>query len=307
MDAYRFIFMVLILSGAVACEKDVATTVDGDADSDGDTDGDADGDADSDGDGDGDVDSDDCDSLLEITVRDFDESHPDMQRSDPGWGPLAGVLETGLNADRKPIFSSIDGTHTWKTDQEDGALVKNCWDSGPGTPETCYAGTVSMFDGAESFNDWYHDTSANMRFEKQLPMVEDPPGSGNFVYDSEAFFPLSPDEGFGITPSSDNPTQQNYLFTTEIHLLFTYREGQRFTFRGDDDLWIFVNGKMALDLGGMHLPFTGTLDFDAQAEDLGIAPGYIYNMDIFHAERRTVGSNFRIETNISCFIPVVIE
>jgi fibro-slime domain-containing protein len=68
-------------------------------------------------------------------------------------------------------------------------------------------------------------------------------------------------------------------------------------------LWIFVNGKLALDLGSMHSPVQGTIDFDAQAAALGITPGQTYAMDVFQAERHTTGSNFRFETNISCFIP----
>jgi fibro-slime domain-containing protein len=248
----------------------------------------------------------DCDSLLEITVRDFDESHPDMQRSDLGWGPLAGVVEPELGEDRRPVFSDAMGTHTWKMGQPAGELVKNCWDSGPGTEEQCYMGSIPMFDGADSFYDWYHDTEYNKRFEKTIEMEPDPSEFGEFIYDSSAFFPLSPSEGFGVSPSDNNPGNMNFLFTTEIHLLFTYQKGQRFTFRGDDDLWIFVNNKLALDLGGLHLPFEGTLDFDAKASELGIEPGGTYHMDVFHAERHTSESNFRIETNISCFIPIKV-
>jgi fibro-slime domain-containing protein len=163
-----------------------------------------------------------------------------------------------------------------------------------------------MFDGPEAFYDWYHDTDANMRFEKQILMDPDPLNPLVFVYDTNEFFPLSVDEGFGLSPADGSAGPHNFLFTTEIHLLFTYREGQRFTFRGDDDLWIYVNDKIALDLGGLHLPFEGTIDFDAVAEELGIQPNGAYNMDIFHAERHTAQSNFRIETNIACFKPVVI-
>ena len=63
---------------------------------------------------------------------------------------------------------------------------------------------------------------------------------------------------------------------------------------------------LALDLGGMHDPIEATLDFDKQASALGISPGNTYQMDIFHAERHTSGSNFRVETNIKCFTPVVV-
>jgi len=97
---------------------------------------------------------------------------------------------------------------------------------------------------------------------------------------------------------------KNFLFTTEIHVMFTYKAGQAFTFRGDDDLWIFVNNRLALDLGSLHAPEQGVIDFDKQAAALGISVGQSYPMDIFHAERHTSGSNFRFETNISCFTPV---
>lgn len=284
-----------------ACEQEPRPVAGGDGDADGDMDGDVDGD------GDSDYDTEDCDNLLEITVRDFDTRHPDMERADKGWGPVAGVLEPVLGADRKPIFADPMGTYQWVIDSVTGELKPNCWDSGPGTPQICWGrDQVPMFEGADSFYDWYHDTELNQRFDKILEMGEDPNQVGVYLYDSTAFFPLDPSEGWGITPTNDNPENRNFLFTTEIHLLFTYWSGQKFTFRGDDDLWIFVNNKIALDLGGMHLPFEATIDFDAKAEELGIAPGGSYNMDIFHAERHTTMSNFRIETNISCFVPVPI-
>ena len=76
------------------------------------------------------------------------------------------------------------------------------------------------------------------------------------------------------------------------------------TFTGDDDVFVFVNGKLALDLGGVHGPEAGTVDFDAQAGDLGITTGNVYTLDVFHAERHTSMSNFRIETSIDCLVVV---
>ena len=88
------------------------------------------------------------------------------------------------------------------------------------------------------------------------------------------------------------------LFTTEAHTAFTYVGGEVFTFRGDDDLWVFVNGKLAVDLGGLHQQQEETIDFDANRTRLGIEVGQTYPMDIFHAERHTSESNFRIQTTI---------
>jgi fibro-slime domain-containing protein len=315
---FRIICLILFVSGLATvwgCEDPAYDEKPGNntgADGDGDSDSDGDGDGDSDGDGDGDAswytpsEDTDCGTAIDITVRDFDVTHPDMERADNGWGPLAGVLEPVLGDDRKPVFADAMGAYTWKPNNGSGELEKNCWDSGPGTEELCYMGTIPMFEGAESFNDWYRDTTANQRFEKSIELKPDPKRQGVFVFDSDAFFPLSTGEGFGETPANAG---QNFLFTTEMHLKFEYVAGQKFTFSGDDDLWIFVNGRIALDLGGLHLPFTGTIDFDAKAEELDIQPGRVYPMDIFHAERHTSQSNFHLETNISCFTPnpIIVE
>jgi fibro-slime domain-containing protein len=100
--------------------------------------------------------------------------------------------------------------------------------------------------------------------------------------------------------------QHNFFFTTEIHTKFEYKGGEVFTFIGDDDLWLFINDKLAIDLGGLHPAKTGTVNLDAKAAELGITKGQTYHMDIFHAERHTTDSNFRIETTIGCLIPVIL-
>ncbi|GMU63116.1 MAG: hypothetical protein AMXMBFR34_48790 [Myxococcaceae bacterium] len=67
-------------------------------------------------------------------------------------------------------------------------------------------------------------------------------------------------------------------------------------------MWVFVNRKLALDLGGVHGAESGTVDFDALAPSLGLTVGQTYPFDVFHAERHTTESNFRIETSIECFL-----
>jgi fibro-slime domain-containing protein len=114
---------------------------------------------------------------------------------------------------------------------------------------------------------------------------------------SDNFFPLD-NAGWGNNHTrGDGP--HNFAFTTEIHATFRYVGTETFTFIGDDDVWVFVNGKLAMDLGGVHQKMTNTINLDQTASALGITPGNEYTLDLFHAERHSWESNFRIDTNFA--------
>ena len=90
---------------------------------------------------------------------------------------------------------------------------------------------------------------------------------------------------------------QHYCFESHAH--FTYNRGQRFSFRGDDDIWVYVDNKLAVDIGGTHLAAPGYVDLDNFVGLSGkLVPGQQYDIDIFFCDRRTTMSNVRIKTNM---------
>lgn len=140
--------------------------------------------------------------------------------------------------------------------------------------------------GPLRFEEWYQNLpDVNQPFAVDLWLE---PVGETFVFDSTAFLPLA-EWGY----------QDNYLFTTELHTNFEYKGGEVFTFRGDDDVFVFVNGFLGVNLSGVHIAQEGSIDLDARAAELGLEVGKSYTFDLFQAERQPSGSNFRLETTLS--------
>jgi fibro-slime domain-containing protein len=89
----------------------------------------------------------------------------------------------------------------------------------------------------------------------------------------------------------------NFHFTTQVVYWFEYHANAapKLDFLGDDDLWVFINGKLAVDLGGCHIPETGSVTLNAAtAAGFGLADGSVYEIRAFHAERKAEGSSFKL-------------
>jgi fibro-slime domain-containing protein len=173
------------------------------------------------------------------------------------------IVSPMLGADRKPVYAG-----------------------NPRTPSTT---------GKENFDAWYRDVpGVNVALPVSIALMAT--AQGTYSFNNDAFFPI---DGLGHGNQGRN---HNFHFTAEIHTRFIYRGAEVFTFKGDDDIFVFINNRLVINLGGVHEQQTEQVNLDARAAELGMTPGNAYPLDLFFAERHTVESHIRIDTTIGSFV-----
>ncbi len=222
----------------------------------------------------------------------------------------AGVEQT-FNPDFNP---SPTGTHLGITTDYLDIEGKPVWnENGAGVGQGGYPASSSSFDA------WYRTSPSiladgNIEVVGELTLTRPNPGSfpNRYRFSSNDFFPLD-DIGWELAapPLQELPLSNghNFGFTTEVHYFFVYQGDEVLSFSGDDDLWVFVDGRLCMDIGGIHGATSGVMSFDpgvtdgnsarqaivdACIWDLGLQAGKVYEVSIFHAERHVTQSNFTL-------------
>jgi len=160
-------------------------------------------------------------------------------------------------------------------------LVKNNL-LGDGTPEL--ARTDGGIASAASFAQWFQDApGVNQTTTKTIVM--DNGGSGDtYTFSDASFFPID-GQLFG-----NQGMTNNYYYTAHLHTTYTHDQvanpsDRGLTIASNGDMWVFINGLLVLDLGGIHEPVGAHLTTNLLGSVLGFVDGETYDLDIFYANR----------------------
>lgn len=241
---------------------------------------------------------------LAARVRDFrgkgeSGGHPDFGAAMDD--VRVGLVEEKLGSDGKPLVRDLAGQAIVErfTTLGNIGILPSLADASRGDAIGSVAKAKDrVLTSRASFQQWFSDTpGVNRPVPMTIRMVWDPVVA-RFVFDTRMDETFRERGGFlpidGQLLGNVGSTGRNYYFTTEIAASFEFHagRGQAFTITSDDCAWVYVDGRLAADLGGTR----SGKDQKVPMDRLGLKDGGTYEVRIFLAQRQMAWTHLRLES-----------
>ena len=203
-----------------------------------------------------------------------------------GGGATPGLVRSTLNSFGKPVWSGKIDCNIGQTTHGPQYWYDTLWRTSTGGYSQSYVAGATQLNHFKCL---------------RIPLKLDAAGQ-YYSFESGSFFPLDTATSIPF-PYRPGNNAANFHFAMHAKAAFEYVPGLKFEFKGDDDVWIFIDKKLVLDIGGMHSAVAGTIDLDV----LGLVEGRSYQFDMFYNERHTVGSSISIKTTMNLVPTLTVE
>ncbi|MDR2591416.1 MAG: fibro-slime domain-containing protein [Chitinispirillales bacterium] len=249
---------------------------------------------------------------IPVTFYDYhsDRSNPEFEQ--PHTSEIKrGMVDSTLDSENKPRLGRNPmrnyGIAHWFRDWNtymDGPYSKGknrapLYNPAPGIRQSFnneWSSTVML---VEQNADVGHDTSfKNIVIKDSLPfrLTNSTTGMYQFARRGNNGFFWIDGRGFGNEWVSEGSPNHNFAFTMELEFPFSAKSGMTFNFTGDDDVWVFIDNKLVLDIGGIHSEESASFQLSNVLPASEI--GRLHTLRVFYAERHSMGSNILIQTNM---------
>ena len=221
--------------------------------------------------------------------NDFTGSRPDGQPFYSGY-VRQGIVEDKLGSDGFPAL--VSENRVTSADQRSGGSLGYLFDNSS-TANTKDAYTGENNEGLNGLlrkdkdGYYYYDSEENYAHlvgdtvELYDKTYEKNYGSAETKKKKIGFFPFNDYDSSRTEEKGPSGSVYNHQLGMTLSTEFVYPENGKvvnpdtgrkndmiFEFSGDDDVWVFVDGVLVLDLGGVHQPIRGTINFSTGAVDI---------------------------------------
>lgn len=159
-------------------------------------------------------------------------------------GVLAGLVESDLGADGLPVPTFKNSTDAWDANHD--VFTMNV------------TAAHNPVQSGDNFYRWFHEVSGlSKQVDSKITFTRT--GSKKYEYGGQNIFPLDNETTLGDKKWAGKNGDHNFHFTA--HLQFAIKVNasgeEYFHFSGDDDVWVYLNDKLVLDIGGLHEAIEG--------------------------------------------------